>query len=178
MSMKKFQVILPIISLIIAVMLMIAASYSRTPIIVDFPYPPTAKLVCKGLNAPAALVSVFVLRAIDSFRLNRAAKFGLAYDDLVFLLLVVLLWYLLGWYIDNSRRKAYSLRSWRRTLFSIVVGVFAIALLVVGATPLLDKGPVLNPLGTNLSSGLYFAWAALLSFLVWRQFAEGFHISS
>ncbi len=95
----RLAIVLPIIQFVFAVILLQLEYQATVPM-----YVPTARLICRGLNAPAALFN-----ALDPIEWGMAPSwlphsvFGFDTGDLFFLAGVIVVWYLVGRALDQRR---------------------------------------------------------------------------
>ena len=178
MSTVKYRVVLPVMQFLLAVALLIAGRHSNPGKIVDFPYPPTSLMVCGAISAPAALLEVLVRSLLPLDRLNHSPTtlFGFQLEDIVFLIGVVVLWYMVGRFID-TRETLKTEPSGKAGLLpgaSALVAAAA-ALLWLGIWPILDRGSILNLTGTILSSILKILWSGFLLWLALVLMRNAWH---
>jgi hypothetical protein len=165
----KFRLSLPIINLLAAVALLLFGRHTSDQIRGDFPFSPTPVLICKAINAPAALWSLALTSTLPLQRHNRApvSVSGFGAEDAVFLLGVIVLWYLLGRAIDRQgiRRHSVRQRIWVRLTLNAMLALFGVALFLVGVAPLFYKRGLANPTVALISSSLYVVWSLVLFLL-------------
>jgi hypothetical protein len=135
-------------------------------------YIPTARLVCRGLNAPALL-----FRILDPFTWglagDRIPRSMLGFDtgDIPFLVGVIVVWYLVGRALDKRRISKTAERS------RIAVALIACFLLSLGgllfSAGLHDLGPARpNNSSPPVGAVLTLVWSAALIFLSGRGLAR------
>jgi hypothetical protein len=166
----NFRLQLPIVQLLLAVTLLVWGRRVSQPAGMDFPYSPTAILLCKGINAPAALFAVICdsLLPLDRPDMAPVSIFGFNPQDILFLLGVIVIWYLVGRVVDQkAKHQAPSDRRGRssKTLIHLALMTLGILVLLMGTLPILDKRGLTNPMGAAIASVLYMARFGVLFFL-------------
>jgi hypothetical protein len=169
MSKLKFQIALPIAQLLLALALLALARREPQTARIDFPYSPTALLICNGINAPAALFSIGAsLLPIENPDRTPISVLGFGVREGFFLLGVTFLWFFIGRAIDHrpGRGKA-RIRPARgiKSLLDIVLMLLGVLILMVGIMPILDPQRLTNPTGATAAAVLWLAWFLVLFFL-------------
>lgn len=175
-----FQLLLPVAQSLLAMALLELGARDSGPALIDFPYAATPTLICKGINAPAALFSLGAY-LLPLERLDRApiSIFGLGAHELFFLLGVILLWFFVGRAIDHSMLRQGSVgpkrRGWiSRSLIDVALMLLANLLLLVGVAPILDRRGFTNPTGAVTAAFLWLAWFLVLFFVPGIDLVRGF----
>ena len=139
----RFQILLPITQLLLALVMIAWGRQVPRPAGLDFPYSPTPVLVCNGINAPATVLSLSAsFLPIDRPDRTPISLFGFGAQGLLFLLGVVLLWFFIGHTIDHRLRRPASVRHTAgaaRSILDVVLMLLGILLLLVGIAPILDN---------------------------------------
>jgi hypothetical protein len=164
----KFAILLPVAQLVIAGILLQWAKhapFSHSGI--DTPYVPTARMICYGLSAPADR-----LRMLDSLLTSRLTPswtlMGFYFDEWLFLIGVIAVWYFVGRKIDSYRLSNVETpqeTSRSALFFNGLVFLFGLYLLLV--TIINFGSPLRSPRGGNLVGSivetvLFFAWSLFL----------------
>lgn len=128
--------------------------------------------VCYGINAPAIFLRLIVFPFTRGHPYRpQVSVFGYGLEDLSFFLGVVILWYLIGMWLDQWRlnkersERRMTIRGFLVALFLITLGLFInIGLLVEGVEGLRQPFKWGDYWGTIIESTLFLVWSVVLIF--------------
>jgi hypothetical protein len=158
----KFSVLLPVVQLGVAITL-ISSNRFRHDSIENPSWVAPDRQVCDGLNAPAAVIRMLLVKLCD-YLFTRQAWLISVLETIVFCVLVALLWYLVAIEISSmirDGRSALTSTSGMRAVADVLLITFGISLAVAG-------GLVRHQFGgrpdiyANLVAAPYFVWALII----------------
>ena len=160
---SKLRVWLPTVQLAIAISLT-TSNLLRQNRISNPSWIKPDKQICDGLNAPATLVRICLLKLSERL-FTRVAWLDFIIETIVYLAFVALLWYFVSVEIgDRNHEKVSALtaRLGPRTAVDLLLIAFGAALAVVGQLVRHQFGGTPD-LYSNLLAIPYFMWAAVIA---------------
>lgn len=165
----KSTVLLPLVQSILAWGLLVQGRFLERTARVDTVFLPTSTAFCLGINAPAAILRAILPYALSFVNIHiPPVAFRLAVDEVLFLLLVALLW--LGvakWLSWNAEARQRPKTRLRFGLFAcLLAATIAIILGCYGTLYLFSSTSMNNSLAVKIEGAFFLAWAVALFYAI------------
>lgn len=167
---------LPLLLLLITEVATQIGQHSEPPVRGDIYWTSTPELTVAGLNAPAELVSITCFKLLPG-------STGRASGHIIYLLFVVVLWALVGWYLDSVRASNGEKQQRARkhivpNVLAILLGAYLLVTItlhnVIFTSPRDGTGGGSNFAGDVVRQTLTLIWSLLLMIIpVWSLVRTG-----
>jgi len=161
----RMRIILPLVQMAIAVALTVS-NYLRPISVVSPAWTAPDRQICDGLNAPAALIRIFLTRLVSTW-ISLPYRMQFWFETIVYILLVGLLWYTVGIEISDNGQSVLTRKTTVRRVTDVLAFIFGTVLAGLGIVVRGQFGVVTTY--SNLIAIPYYLWGTAIAILCGRD---------